>query len=96
MRATVKGRFLYGRGYSFKDESGNTVEGGTVWLAHDDVDGPDEVGTALESYSASAQVFDALKRGAPGFGDEIEIDAEQRPGAKRPRAHSIRRVNGPS
>lgn len=93
MKGTEAGRFISGRGYSFTDDkTGELITGGTIWLAHEDASEDDELGARLESYSCKRQVFDALQTVGVSFGDELEVDAELRPGAKKPRALAVRRV----
>lgn len=94
MRATESGVFVAGRGYSFKDEdTGKLVQGGNVWIAHGEADGDNEIGARLEHYSCSAPVFDAFFQAQPEFGMAVEVDAELRPGQKKPRILALRRAS---
>lgn len=94
MKGTETGQFIAGRGYSFTDEkTGEKIEGGTIWLAHfDDSHEDGELGARLESYGCKRSVFDALAVGGVDFGDQLEVDAELRPGSKKPKALAVRRV----
>jgi hypothetical protein len=96
MRGIETGQFVAGRGYSFTDEkTGEKIEGGTFWLAHFDDEGAredGELGARLESYGCKRAVFDAMAQGGVEFGTLLEVDAELRPGSKKPRALAVRRV----
>jgi len=95
MRATESGVFVAGRGYSFPDDkTGELIQGGNIWIAHGEADGDNEIGARLEHYSVSAKVFDAFFRAKPEFGMPVEVDAELRPGQKKPRILALRSVNG--